>query len=144
MVVVDDISVRMAYAAMMMGVTVGLGAFPAFMVVIVMTIVGVLVLVEVLRVTVHQERFIPAGPQYGGDNRKPQYTHTQNQCGRLHAEADSELSGEEIEDQPTGMGQGELSGKIGRPIRRRRRPVYHPSGRCLDQGPAYPDDEPHG
>jgi hypothetical protein len=118
MVIINDISMGVLHRRMKMRMAVGFGSFPTFMVMIVMETMDVFVLVGFLRVDVHQVRLVMLRPQHGSQDSKHQGTRTENQCCGFHAEVGSELTCDQIENQPTGVGQSELGGKIGGPIRR--------------------------
>ena len=75
----------------------------------------VFVLVGFFRVDVRQVRLVMLRPQRGS---KHQGARTENQRCGFHAEVGSKLTRDQIENQPTGMGQSELGGKICEPIRR--------------------------
>ena len=61
-VIVYDIGVGVAHRLMTMRMAVRLGSFPAFVFMIVVKTVGVFVLVEFLRVSVSQNRFVMFRP----------------------------------------------------------------------------------
>ena len=70
--IINDIPVRVAHRLMTMRMAVGLGSFPTFVVMIVMGTVGMFVLVDFLRVRVHQNRLVMLRPQRGSQGRKYQ------------------------------------------------------------------------
>jgi hypothetical protein len=73
-VIIDDIRVGVEYPPMTMRMAVGFGSFPTFVIMIVMKIVDVFVLVEFLRVGVHQNHLVMLWPQRGSQGRKYQDT----------------------------------------------------------------------
>ena len=97
--IIYDVGVRVPRRPMAMRVAMWFGPLPSLVDMIMMDIMGMFVFVEFLCVRVHQNPFVMLRPHGGGYSRGYQDAHRENQCSSLHAQASTQLTGYQVENQ---------------------------------------------
>src|ERR687891_151529 len=133
MVHVDDVAMAMALRQMPVRVPVGLRAFPALMLMLVMLVVCVQMLVPERRMLMLEQLGIGGQPEPHREAARHDHQQPEHAKGPKHADLVTNYAGDEVREKPTGVRERELRGEQGRPVLLVRGATEQPAARSLHQ-----------